>query len=357
MSKIGYFSDQTIYGGGESNLVRLAKTMSAQHDVTIVAPPGRLLEEAIANGIQTISIPRRRSRWVKGVPLSFPGVRRCADQFDIVHAYSLHVLPMLFGHPNLYWTAHGPWEKPWGLRGRIISAQTRAVIAVSQDVEAHCKVAAEKLYTIPLGAIRAADCVTPLPGLKSLSALETIEIGVLGRIQPIKGQDLAIAAVAGLASMHPERRFKLRMGGVADPNNSADIEFENVLKRSATAATVQHRNLEIIWLGFVQNSLGFLDEIDIALVPSRYESFGMVSVEALSRSKPVVAPNIGGCIEIIASEEVGLKFESGNANSLCATLDLAITSFTYSPQKLVRHAMKYTVEAQKDALLKLYGLQ
>lgn len=356
MSKIGYFSDQTIYGGGESNLVRLAKMMSAQHDVTVVAPEGRLLEKAVANGIRTISIPERRSRWVKGIPLSMPGARRLAGQFDVVHAYSLHVLPMLLGHPNLYWTTHGPWEKPWGLRGRIISAQARAVIAVSQDVRAHCKIGNDKLYTIPLGAINAADCATPLSGAKGLSSLETVSIGVLGRIQPIKGQDLAIDGISRLASAYPERRFRLRIGGIADPRNSVDVEFEKSLKHNANEATAQHRNLEITWHGFIQNPLRFLDEIDIALVPSRYESFGMVSVEALSRGKLVIAPNIGGCAEIIANDGLGLKFDSGSAESLFATLARAITSFTYSPEKLVQHSMKYTVEAQKDALLKLYGL-
>lgn len=354
MAKIGYFSDQVIYGGGESNLIRLAKSAAAHHDVTIVAPEGALIDAARTAGVNTVSIKSGRSRWVKGIPLCVNRNRSLIGSFDIAHAYSLHILPMLLGHPKLFWTTHGPWEKPWGMRAKIISIYAKKVIAVSNDVARFCRFDEEKLSTVPLGAVASDECLVMDGSIQSLAGLAVINVGVLGRLQRVKGQDIAISATARAAQADPQRKYRLHLGGALDQNRPEDVEFGREIE--ALASKCGHiSNLEIIWHGFVQEPVAFIDAMDAIFVSSRYESFSMVLVEALSRGKPVVAPRIGGPAEILDSPALGVTFEAGSVESAVSALQQAVSEFEYSPARQVERARFFSIEAQRDSLFRLYG--
>lgn len=356
MLKVGFFSDQVIYGGGESNLVRLVESISAFCDVTIVAPPGKLLDAAISNGIKTLTMQNVRSRWLKGIPVSWSGDKQLRDRFDIVHAYSLHILPFLLGHPRLYWTVHGPWEKPWGLRAKVIARYVRKTIAVSNDVARACALPAEKLAIIPLGAVRNADCLSVRDETRNLHDFETVNIGVLGRIQRVKGQDIAIEAVCNVARENPARSFRLHFGGAVDPSSQQDKEYQRELE-TLTFACAGLPNMSIVWHGFIEEPTEFIDSMELMLVPSRYESFSMVLVEALSRGKLVLAPNVGGPAEIISNASVGQKFEAGSVNSLMKSLQYSISELHYNPARIVERARDFTIESQRAAIWKIYELE
>ena len=60
----------------------------------------------------------------------------------------------------------------------------------------------------------------------------------------------------------------------------------------------------------------FYKNCDIFVAPSRYESFGLVYLEAMKFSKPIVACNSGGTPEVVHDEITGLLVDPGNRNSL-----------------------------------------
>ena len=60
----------------------------------------------------------------------------------------------------------------------------------------------------------------------------------------------------------------------------------------------------------------FYKNCDIFVAPSRYESFGLVYLEAMKFSKPIVACNSGGTPEVVLDEITGLLVDPGNRNSL-----------------------------------------
>jgi glycogen synthase len=65
---------------------------------------------------------------------------------------------------------------------------------------------------------------------------------------------------------------------------------------------------------------GFYAACDIFVAPSRFESFGLVFVEAMMYSKPVIGCRSGGMPEVIADGETGLLAEPGDSQSLVACL-------------------------------------
>jgi glycosyltransferase involved in cell wall biosynthesis len=55
---------------------------------------------------------------------------------------------------------------------------------------------------------------------------------------------------------------------------------------------------------------------DAVIFPSRYESFGLVPLEAFVHGKPVIGSNVGAIPEVVEDNESGLLYEDGNATAL-----------------------------------------
>ncbi len=119
----------------------------------------------------------------------------------------------------------------------------------------------------------------------------------VGRIDPLKGIDKLIKALPYLRNIQGLRL--LVIGG----GENSQHEVEQLHKLAC--------NLKM------ENSIDFLDLVkheqlpyfysgaDVCVVPSYYESFGLVALEALACGTPVVATNVGDCSNIIREGETG----------------------------------------------------
>jgi glycosyltransferase involved in cell wall biosynthesis len=98
---------------------------------------------------------------------------------------------------------------------------------------------------------------------------------------------------------------------------------------------------------------------DVFVAPSRYESFGLIFIEAAQFALPIVAPNIGGVPEIVQHEVNGLLFEAGNPDHLESALRrilqdglLRLTLGTAARQTFLR---EYTLDKMVDRLEAFYA--
>jgi len=134
-------------------------------------------------------------------------------------------------------------------------------------------------------------------------------IGLIGRINSWKGQQLLLEAFNLIANDFPEA--KLVFVGSAPPGQDFFLQdLENKIQEFKLMDRV-----EIV--PFQQNIWLFWDSIDIAVVPSTEpEPFGMVAIEAMAAKKPVIAANHGGLTEIVIPNLTGYLFEPGNKNDL-----------------------------------------
>ena len=83
------------------------------------------------------------------------------------------------------------------------------------------------------------------------------------------------------------------------------------------------------FLGFVSPVQTAIENAAIVVVPSLGEGFGMVALEAMERSRPVVASAVGGLPEIVADGETGLVVEPGDAEALAdAMVDARVRSLS-----------------------------
>ncbi len=138
-------------------------------------------------------------------------------------------------------------------------------------------------------------------------------IGLVGRINSWKGQQLLLRAFAILAPEFPTA--KLVYLGSAPPNQEF---FVDDLKANIQKLKLSDR---VTIIPFRQDIWKFWDAIDIAVVPSTEpEPFGMVAIEAMLAGKPVVAANHGGLTEIVLNAETGFLFEPGNEQALASAI-------------------------------------
>ena len=147
----------------------------------------------------------------------------------------------------------------------------------------------------------------------------SIKIGNVARLIPEKkGQDLLIEAVALLKKKYPS--VTCYFAGEVALNNNHSLDILNNLANELKVKD------NVIFLGNVENVKDFLKTIDIFVLPSRYEGFGISLIEALAMGVPSVASQVDGPLEILKDEEYGLLFETGNAKMLAQKLDWMITN-------------------------------
>lgn len=122
--------------------------------------------------------------------------------------------------------------------------------------------------------------------------------GILGRIDPKKGQKLVVEAWNELSDA-----VLLIKGDFDTTEHKAYLQNINDL--------VEQKELKnrVLFLPFSSDTDIFFSAIDALIVPSENETVGMVTLEALAYKKPVIGSNAGGTSEILSNPRLGILFE------------------------------------------------
>jgi glycosyltransferase involved in cell wall biosynthesis len=125
-----------------------------------------------------------------------------------------------------------------------------------------------------------------------------IAVGLIGRLEPAKGQDTLISAAPGVIEMFPETKFFI----IGDDHLEGKPSLMKCLKM------IKGSSLEnkCFLLGFRPDINRLIHGIDIVVLPSLWEAHSIVILEALAAKKPVIALEVGGTPEIITHEKEGI---------------------------------------------------
>lgn len=179
----------------------------------------------------------------------------------------------------------------------FIKSNTHALLA---DLEKAYEVELpeERTHVINHGLRDLSEGVEPFP-----SNPDDIRVLFVGRLELRKGADLVFDALPTLLSRHPEL--------IVDIVGDDQVFVNGTTLRSRFEETARHLNLDIDRVRFHgsvsrENLLKYYAACDIFVAPSRYESFGLIFVEAMIFSKPVVGIAVGGVAEVVTNEVDGL---------------------------------------------------
>jgi len=155
----------------------------------------------------------------------------------------------------------------------------------------------------------------------------------IGRIVKEKGLHLLINAISN---------EKLVVVGPVEEREY----FEKVRKAS--------KGKNVVFKGKVKKEVlkSILSKSDFVVIPSLYEPFGIVAVEALASGKPVLASATGGLKEII-NKKVGMFFEPGNSQDLRNKID-EMGKKKFNTKKLLTYAKKFDLKKFANKMEKIY---
>jgi len=149
----------------------------------------------------------------------------------------------------------------------------------------------------------------------------------VGRIEPLKGIDVLIEAMALLLKDKDELSDKVCLciiGG--DPDADADTLNREISRLQRMRETLGIANV-VTFLGKrAQDTLPYhYSAAEVCVVPSHYESFGMVALEAMACGTPVIASKVGGLTFTVRDGRTGFLVPSDDPRALADQLSLLLT--------------------------------
>jgi glycosyltransferase involved in cell wall biosynthesis len=339
-----------VFGGTERVVQLLSESLVTQgHEVVVLATaPGRGIRSTEVNGVRVHSIglinvywpygPKGAPRWLEPawhtLDLWNPWMVSRAHAIleeeapDVVHTHgwvgfsprvwreiarlglpivhTLHDYRLLCIHATMFRNGQACARQCLGCRAASMlkrgpASDVDVVVGVSRSVlDRHLD--AGFFSTAEQEVIRVPVELPPEPAGPDRDG-SVVRLGYLGRLDPVKGVELLLAASRDLAA----DGWELRIAGTGE---SRFVESLEKLPR--------HHNVRFV--GRVEPNV-FLPEVDALIVPSRWpEAAGLVVLEAFAQGVPVLGARRGGIPELIIEGSNGFLFDPDSPAELARLL-------------------------------------
>jgi glycosyltransferase involved in cell wall biosynthesis len=232
---------------------------------------------------------------------------------DIIHVHYISTRLLW------YWGVKNLFVSPWGsdiiddcsteiktsFYRRFVFRQARVITATSHflaDVTRHYT--DKEVHVVPFGV----DCEVFRP-TERINMTSAVTLGFVKHLEIKYGPEYLIGAMQMIVGQYPQT--KLLMAG------SGEL-------RSQLEALTQRLGLtqNVSFLGAIEHCQvpELLKNVDIFVMPSIRESFGVAAVEAQAMEIPVVATKVGGVPEVVLDGESGILVEPGSSEQLAQAI-------------------------------------
>ncbi|WLI88272.1 glycosyltransferase [Massilia sp. R2A-15] len=204
----------------------------------------------------------------------------------------------------------------------------------------------------PLGMPPAAAAPAPAPASGRVTVL------FVGRLEPRKGIDTLLAAIPRVLAENPQVDFRI-VGDDSLPVPGGKASYKEAFLNSEAGKASRGR-VHFGGRAGQQELVAAYAACDIFVAPSRFESFGLVFLEAMREGKPVIGCDVGGMPEIIEDGVNGLLVAPADSDALAAAiLKLAASAPLRAEMGAAGRrifAEKFTSERMAGASVGLYAM-
>lgn len=318
-------------GGAERHLLILLPALAdlgiEAHLLLIVEPDhlmAHLVEEARTLGISTSRVPIHGHLDAGLVPRLRDAIQHVNP--DIVHSHLIHAdtfsaLAMTLRRGLLVSTRHNDddfrqsrgnrWlQRTVGRRATTIIAISDAVRQVVVEAEGFPAERVHRVhYGFPYRTIAADELRRKRAALLAELRLptETILLGTVSRLTEQKGISSALRAAQPIIQADSSVHFVVAGDG---PSREA---LENLVEELAITEQVH-------FLGWREDAVDVIGALDIFLMPSLWEGFGLTLLEAMSQRRPIIASRVSAIPEIVYDEETGLLVPPRDSSAMTSAL-------------------------------------
>ncbi len=329
--RIALLTDSASFAGTERHMLDLAGGLAARGvEVTLCCPADAALAERGRRAGHTVEAIEKRGRL-----LDVMAARRLASllrshRIDLLHAHNSRTslaavtAVLLAGCGRAVATQHfiepgrfqsGPVSRRLrGVGHLFVNSRLHHVIAISRAVAN----AARRRGDVP--SERLAVALNGMAEPESPSAAERValraSLGIpaetplvvcAARLEPEKDVATLVQAMGEVAAAFPPVRCVIMGEGSQRPLLEAQIE------RAGLAG-------KVLLTGFRPDATAIIAAGDVFVMPSLAEPFGLVLLEAMALSKPIVATRVGGPTEIVVDRETGLLTPPSAPAALAAAI-------------------------------------
>lgn len=311
------------------------------------------------DGIKTFRLNLRNAI---DIASSYQMAQYCRRQnIDIVHAHLgrdywlAALIKFFYPEVKVIFTRHVLVPIKKSVFHRWVMNQASKIIAVSEAV---------KKVVLDSGIVKEKQVATIYNGIDVKSFREaspgilrtelqikpnTKLVGIVGQVSPHKGQDFLVKSLPLVLEQYQD--MKCIIIGSDFKNN----QYIGELKVLAKSLELEK---QVYFLGQRTDIPILLKDLDVFVLASQEEPFGLVVVEAMAAGVPVVATKCGGVLEIIADEETGVLVEYGDMQDL-ATAVLKLLNDSAMRERIIQNASNkascmFSRETMVEELLKLY---
>ena len=326
--KIAIVCFSNSLGGLELSALRLAEAMTKKGtSVLLIAPPSSPIAERASK--TNLGVAALAPRWKYGDFSTLMRLVRVlkAHQIDIVllmQSKDIHLTAVAsIFVPKLklvYYQQMNSRQNKRDILHTWVYSKLALWFTLTQsmknDVLASTRVPGEKVKVVALGAdlhqfnpshIKKSDAQRyfGLPQDKNI-------VGVLGRLDKCKGQHIVLQAIPEVVKQHPNTFFL-----IAGDETAGEHGYRGYLLELCRSLKIEGY---VKFIPFTEDVPRFMSALDVFVLPSFSETFGLVVVEAMAMERAIIATNSGGVPEIITNEKTGLLIRPQDVDEMISAI-------------------------------------
>ena len=376
--RILFANHTSAWSGGEVSLMRLVESLRSEHDVCVACPSTGALPDAVDRaGLERVSVPAVDAS-LRPHPIQTPlgiaqltsgglALARAARRFraDVIHANSTRV-GIMASIARVPYVVRAHEHVPLTRMGKVIRGllvRTAGGVAAVSDYtaakfnEGLAQPIATRVYN-SIDHARFSTGVAPAPLRERLGlSPNTALLGQVAQITPWKGQDVAIRTLAGVRRAGVDAHLVLA-GEVVFGGKG--VRYDNHAFKRSLETLVDELGVRdaVHFLGQRDDVPGVLRALDLSLLPSWEEPFGLVTVESMAVGTPPLVGEVGAGPELVDDRVCGRTLPPKDpeawvdaASELLRDRDALDRMSEAGPPA----AARFTDEAHARGMLAVYG--